>query len=234
MIMKIVAGALLALALGGCAILHEEEKLPPQPVAEGVNLTKQQGGRFIAFVGPKQQHTEPFLGVSDTNFFALRSWLDNKTGETAHQLYVADSYYGGPFNWDGVSDADKMKLKFVPISRNQISCDQGCSYYDEFAAVLPEDYLRAHTSGLAVIFTAGDGKSLAVKVPGDLVAEQLAAVDMVKATAAKAAQNTAPSSTSASATPPAPAITTAPPAPAASTTPAISPGTVVPAPSPAK
>jgi hypothetical protein len=220
MIREIAAGALLALALGGCAIVHEEEKLPPQAVAQAVNLTKQQGGRFIAFVGPKQQHSEPFLGVSDTNFFALRSWLDNKTGETAHQLYVADSYYGGPLNWTGARDADKMTLKFIPISRNQISCEQGCSFYDEFAAVLPEDYLRAHASGLVVNFTSDQGKTLAVNVPGDLVTEQLAAVDTVKATAARAAQNTAPSATAST--------------PASSTTPVVPPGTVVPAPPPGR
>ena len=221
MMRKIAAGVLIGLALGGCAIVHEEEKLPPQPVAQGVDLTKQQGGRFIAFVGPKRQHTEPFLGVSDTNFFTLRSWLDNKTGETAHQLYVADSYYGGTFNWEGARDAQKMALQFIPISRNQISCDQGCAYYDEFAAVLPEDYLRAHPSGLAVTFTAENGKTLLINVPGDLVTEQLAAVDTVKATAAKAAQNTAPSSA-------------AGPAPSASAMPGIAPGTVVPAPPAAK
>ena len=91
----------------------------------GVELTKEQGGRFIAFVGPKQQHTARFLDVDDTNFFCLRSWLDNKTGETAQQLYVEDSYYGGPYLWNGVYDTTNAKLKFIPISRNQITCDQG-------------------------------------------------------------------------------------------------------------
>ena len=193
MIKNIVGSALLGLALAGCAIVHPEEKLPPQPAAQGVELTKQQGGRFIAFVGPKLQHTEMFLGVSDTNYFALRSWLDNKTGEVANQLYVEDSYYGGPFLWDGVHDADGKKLHFIPISRNQITCDLGCSYADEFAAELPEDYLRAHQGGLAVIFTASDGKTLAVTVPPNLVVAELSAVDGVRAVAAKAAANsTAP------------------------------------------
>jgi hypothetical protein len=193
MIKNIAAGALLALALAGCAVMQPEEKLPPQPAAQGVELTKQQGGRFIAFVGPKQQHTETFLGVSDTNYFALRSWLDNKTGEVAHQLYVEDSYYGGPFLWDGVRDADGKKLHFIPISRNQITCDLGCSYADEFGAELSEDYLRAHQNGLAVIFTASDGKTLAVTVPPNLVIAELSAVESVRAVATKAAANsTAP------------------------------------------
>lgn len=187
-------------------MLQPEEKMAPVAQAEGVELTKQQGGRFIAFVGPKRQHTQEFLGVSDTNYFALRSWYDNKTAEAAHQLYIEDSYYGGPYNWNGVHDADGKALKFIPISRNQISCDQGCAYADEFAAELPEDYLRAHQTGMALTFTAGDGKNLTVAVPGELVVEELAAVDTVRAVAAKAGAN-APAASSAAAPAATPAAT---------------------------
>ncbi len=207
---------LAALVLGGCAVIHPEEKLPPQAQAPGVELTKEQGGRFIAFVGPKQQHTAPFLGVDDTNFFCLRSWLDNKSGETAHQLYVEDSYYGGPYLWNGVYDTTNAKLKLIPISRNQISCEQGCSFADEFAAELPEDYLRAHRDGFTVTFTSANGKTLEVTVPPAFVTAQLDAVDAVKAVAAKAAANpSAPSPAAAAEPPPSPpaATTSAPEAP---------------------
>ena len=207
MIKHIAAAALLALVLGGCAVVHPEEKLPPQAQAPGVELTKQQGGRFIAFVGPRQRHSTPFLNVDDTNFFCLRSWLDNKTGETAHQLYIEDSYYGGPYLWNGVYDTADAKLKFIPISRNQITCEQGCSFADEFAAELPEDYLRAHRNGFAVTFTSANGKTLAMSVPPALVAAQLDAVDAVKAVAANAAGNP-------SASLPAAAPAPAPPVPA--------------------
>jgi hypothetical protein len=193
MITKLAASALLA--LGGCAMLQPEEKLAVKPEAPEVELTKMQGGRFVAFVGPRQQHTEPFLGVSDTNYFVLRSWLDNKNGEVAHQLYVEDSYYGGPYLWNAVKGLDGKPLKFIPISRNQITCDLGCSYADEFAAEVPEDYLRAHKDGLAVTFAASGGKTLAVNVPANLVAAELNAVDAVRATAAKAAQATPPAGT---------------------------------------
>ena len=198
MIQKLAAGVLLAFVLAACSTLQPNEKLPPQPEAQGVELTKEQGGRFIAFVGPKLQHTEPFLGVSDTNYFCLRSWLDNKTGETAHQLYVADSYYGSPYKWEGVHDTQNAKLRFIAISRNEISCEQGCSYADEFAAGLPEDYLRAHRDGLTVIFTSTEGKALTVNVPPHLITAELNATDAVRATIAKTAANTA-------APPPAPA-----------------------------
>ena len=233
MIKHLAASALLALALAGCAAIHPEEKLPAQAQAPGVELTKEQGGRFIAFVGPKQQHTEWFLNVDDTNFFCLRSWLDNKTGETAHQLYVEDSYYGGPYMWNGVYDTANAKLKFIPISRNQITCDQGCSFADEFAAELPEDYLRAHRDGFAVTFTSANGKTLGVNVPPTLVTEQFDAVDAVKAVAAKAAANPpapSPAASAASPTPPPATATSASQAPPATTAPALPAGTVVPAP----
>jgi hypothetical protein len=188
MIRNLAAVGLLAVALPACTAFAPNEKLPAQPAAEGVELTKEQGGRFIAFVGPKLQHTEPFLGVSDTNYFCLRSWLDNKTGETAHQLYVADSYYGSPYKWDGVHDKDNKALRFVAISRNEITCDLGCAYADEFAASLPEDYLRAHSGGIDLVFTSSEGKALPVSVPAKLVGEEIAAIDAVR-TVAKAAAN---------------------------------------------
>jgi len=210
MIKHFAASTVVALALGGCAVMQPEEKLAPQPQAPGVELTKEQGGRFIAFVSPRQQHSAPFLGVDDTNFFCLRSWLDNKTGETAHQLYVEDSYYGGPYLWNGVYDTANTKLNLVAISRNQITCELGCSFADEFAAELPEAYLRGHKDGFAVTFISSNGKTLAVKVPAEMVAAEINAVDAVKDVAAKAAANP----------PAAPAAPTAAAAPATAGSPA--------------
>ena len=208
---SIIAAACFALTLGGCANLLPRASTAPQRGA-GVEITKQQDGRFIAFVSPRLQHSEPYLGVAGTNFFALRSWYDAKTGETAHQVYVSDSYQGGPYRWDGVHDLEKKALRFVTIARNEITCESGCSYFDEFAAAVPEDYLKAHASGLALTFTSKSGKSLAVAVPGNLIREQLAAVDTIRAAAPHASA--------------APAAATAGPVAAAG----LAAGTVVPPP----
>jgi hypothetical protein len=195
MMTKHLAGAALALALalGGCGLFRSEEKLAPQPGADGVSLTKEQDGKFLAFVGPKLFHTEPFLGVDDTNYFCLRSWLDSRTGEVAHQVYVEDSYYGSPYRWDGAQETDRGDLRFIPISRNEVTCELGCSYADEFAAVLPEDLLRARRdSGLSVTFTSQTGKTLTVNVPAPFIAEELSAVDATRAALASNAQKAAP------------------------------------------
>src|SRR6266699_220001 len=87
--------------------------------------TSLSGGRFITLVGPRRPHGEPFLGVPGTNFSALRSSIDTKTGEMVHQLYVEDSYFGAERNWEAAADPAGQKLRFIAISKNEISCESG-------------------------------------------------------------------------------------------------------------
>src|SRR6266851_3744967 len=91
------------LALTGCTGLSGT---PPPSIqsATGVSRSTEQGGRFITFVGPRRPHGEPFLGVPGTNFTALRSSIDTKTGGSVHQLYVEDSYFGAERNWEAARD----------------------------------------------------------------------------------------------------------------------------------
>jgi hypothetical protein len=188
------ASAFLSLALAGCAGLSSAP-LPNAQSATEVSRSMEQGGKFIAFVGPRRQHAEPFLGVPGTNFYALRSWLDTRTGERVHQLYVEDSYFGAERNWEAARDKDGHQLRFVAISKNEITCNNGCSYAEEFAADLPEALLRSSPHGLAVSFTAKSGAERTIIEPGDLIQKQLAAVDDARATlpvAAAAPRPTAP------------------------------------------
>ena len=80
-----------------------EAPASPAPTADAVQpapaAVSGAVARFIGFVGPRVQHDPPFLGVPYTNFYCLRSFLDRQTGETAHQLYVADSYFGDKRGW---------------------------------------------------------------------------------------------------------------------------------------
>jgi hypothetical protein len=182
--------AYLSAALAGCADLSG---LPPGiPTATGVTRATEADGRFITFVGPKRPHGEPFLGVPDTNFTALRSSIDTRTGEAVHQLYVEDSYFGAERNWEAARDPSGRALRFIPISKHEISCDNGCSYAEEFAASLPEALLRANPQGFAVSFTARSGARQTILVPGDLVAKQLAAIDEARAGLATVAASPPP------------------------------------------
>lgn len=145
-----------------------------------ITVGREQDGKFLSFVGPKTQHDPLFLGVPNTNYDLLRSWLDTRTGEVANQLYVEDSYAGAHRDWSAARDASGQPLRFIPISNSEITCEGGCSYAEEFAAALPEPLLRASTGGLMVTFVAKSGANTVIQVPGSQVAAQLAAVDSAK------------------------------------------------------
>jgi hypothetical protein len=179
-LIALVAAAFLPIALAGCL---GPSGAPPPNILAAATVTKsiEQGGKFIALVGPRRPHGSLFLGVSGTNFDALRSWIDTRNGETVHQLYVEDSYSGAERNWEAARIQAGESLRFIPISKNKITCENGCSYAEEYAATLPEALLRASPHGLAVSFTAHSGAEQTIIVPGDLIARQLAAVDMARA-----------------------------------------------------
>lgn len=180
---RTLTAAVLLAGLAACAGGTPPPKTTatPGPNSEGaITVSREQGGKFLSFVGPKIQHDPPFLGVAGTNFDTLRTLLDTRSGETASQLYVEDSYAGTKREWSAAQDEAGKELRFIPISANQISCDSGCSYAEEFAASLPEAVLRAGTNGLMVTFIAKSGARTVIQVPGAQVAAQLAAVDSAK------------------------------------------------------
>ena len=194
--LRLLMPVLLAV-LAGCAGATSAPPPNPQSV-DAVSQSVEQGGRFIALVGPRRQHAEPFLGVAGTNFAALRSWIDTRGGERVTQLYVEDSYFGGERNWEKARDAAGQALKFIAISKNEISCENGCSYAEEFAAELPEKLLRASPAGLSITFTAKLGLGKTIAVPGELVAKQLAALDAARPVPAAAAATPPPAAAPAS------------------------------------
>jgi len=133
--------------------------------------------RFIGIIGTRAQHSPPFLGVPQTNFFCLRSFVDSQTGETQHQLYVSDSYSGAERRWKEARNDAGHPLRFIEIGRNEITCDGGCSYLEEFAAAIPESELRASPQGLTVVFLAASGAEKRISVSAAQISAQLAAVN---------------------------------------------------------
>src|SRR5438105_8977386 len=144
-------GLVAALALAGCAA--EGMPAAPQP-AGAVRLTTEKDGRFLVLAGPSQRHAEPFLGIASTNFSLLRSFIDTRTGETVHQLYVEDSYPGAERNWNAARLAAGGGLRFVPISKNELTCALTCSYAEQFAASFPDALLRPNPHGFPLLFRA--------------------------------------------------------------------------------
>jgi hypothetical protein len=171
----VAVAVLLGMALGACA-------QQPQPPASAAPATPAAAPadplpRFIGVIGTRAQHDPPFLGVAGTNFYCLRSFLDRRTAEVRHQLYVSDSYAGPQRHWDAARDGTGRPLRFIEVSRHEITCESGCSYIEEFAANIPESELRANPAGLSVTFTARSGAEKTIQVSASQIAEQLAAVD---------------------------------------------------------
>ncbi|GEM_PF-1008574 len=178
----LLVSVILPLALAGC-LFSSRERIPTPGgnPDSAITVTKEQNGRFLAFVGPKLSHAEPFLGVPGTNIFALRSWLDTRTGEVASQLYVQESYYGNKRNWSMARDGAGQTLRLIAIGIDEITCENRCAYAEEFAASLPDALLRASAKGLTVTFSAQDGAQKTITVPGEQIVNQLAAVDAARA-----------------------------------------------------
>ena len=163
----------LSAALTACAQLA-----PGSGAARPVVLAREDlAPGFIGFIGPKAQHAPPFLDTPGTNFYCLRSFLDRRTGEVTHQLYVSDSYFGAERGWNAARDSAGTQLPFVPVSRDEIACDRSCSYVEEFAATLSDSRMRASPDGLAVTFVSRAGNEKTIIVTGDRIAAQFAAVD---------------------------------------------------------
>ena len=133
-------------------------------------------GRYIALIGPKAAHGAPYLDIPGTNFYCLRSFVDRGSAETAHQLYVADSYDAPERHWDTAHDQAGRALVFVPISHDTISCEGGCSYTEEFAANLADNELSDNPQGFTVTFSDRAADNMTITVSADQIATQLAAV----------------------------------------------------------
>jgi hypothetical protein len=179
----------LGMALTSCA------QLTPRQSDSGVLVTEARedsSHRFILFMGPRAQHAPPFLDIPETNFYCLRSFVDRRTGETAHQLYVTDSYFGAERGWNAARDSAGAPLPFVAIGHDEITCDAGCSYVEEFAANLPESLLRSSLKGLAVTFRSPSGDEKTIVISGDRIAAQLAATDAKRSPAEPAAARAGP------------------------------------------
>jgi hypothetical protein len=179
--------ALFGAALAACAQTPPAEA-PTQPSAAAVAPARGDvPSRFVGLIGTRAQHAPPFLGVPETNFYCLRSFLDRQTGETRDQLYVSDSYSGPERHWDAARDGAGHPLRFLEITRHQITCDGGCSYTEEFAADIPESELRANPNGLKVTFAAQSGAEKTITISGSQITAQLAALDAVHNPAVSAA-----------------------------------------------
>jgi hypothetical protein len=175
---------LAVLVLAACAPVTPPSTTTGSVVnANTVVVREDLSGRFIALIGPRQQHAPPYLGAPDTNYSCLRTLIDRGTGETANQLYIAASY-DEKRDWSAAYDNAGRPLKFLAIGRYPIACAQpqgggNCSYSEEFAAKLPEGELSQNAAGFSVTFieTSGGNARQTIAVSAAQVSAQLAALN---------------------------------------------------------
>ncbi len=174
-----IVAALLGAQLSACvAATPSAGPAAGKPGGDPVVAVREDlSGRFTALIGPKTQHDPPYLETPYTNFSCLRSFIDRRTGETAHQVYVAASYDANR-DWDAAHDDSGKALKFIPISRFKIACNGtvNCSYAEEFAAIIPESELNGNARGFSVTFSDGAGDAQTIAVSGSQIRAQLAAL----------------------------------------------------------
>jgi hypothetical protein len=181
--------AAVAAQLAACSVPTPSGPGAAEP-ADGstVAVREDLSGRFIAVIGPKILGNPSPVDPPDTNYSCLRSFIDRRTGATAHQLYVAASY---DFNhdWTTAHDAAGRILEFIPISRLEIACDSkhNCSYAEEFAAELSKHELTENPHGFSVTFSDRAGNAQKIGVSADQIAAQLAALTELQKSAPPAA-----------------------------------------------
>src|SRR5260370_36345217 len=134
-------GGILAVSLGSALAACAQPPpagAPAQPSAAAVVPAREDApSRFVGLIGTRAQHAPPFLGVPETNFYCLRSFLDRQTGETRHQLYVSASYSGPERRWAAAPDRGGRALAPPRVPRNRTTCDARCSPVKAFAPRTP-------------------------------------------------------------------------------------------------
>lgn len=176
---RAIVAAFFGMVLAACAPVAPSVDTGPanSTGAAGVAVREHLSGRYTALIGPKAQHDPLYLDMPETNFFCLRSFIDRQTGETADQLYVVASY-DSKRDWDAAHDGSGQGLKFIPISRYKIVCQEedDCSYAEEFAAAIPESDMRQNPQGLSVTFTDRAGDAQTINISAEQIAAQLGAL----------------------------------------------------------
>lgn len=164
--------ALIALAVAACA--PRATQPPPQPQA--VEFQDDQFSQEATFVGIEQTDNQTRGTVTD---WFIRSFVDKRSGEVSHQLYVHVSYLGERRRYERATDDRATTLPLSPIERLRGSCSHGdCDYDEDFALGLRDPILRERAgTGFQVKVVAHSGDSIILTIAPGQIVPQLASVD---------------------------------------------------------
>jgi hypothetical protein len=129
------------------------------PLQNYVKLEDSQFESSAKFLGIKER----FPG-NEYNHYFLRSFVNKTNGQVSHQLYVSTFYSGSWVFWFGANSEDTRPLEFIAISRKVVYCGSyvGCSYTEDFGALIPDTALKTHRNGFSVKFYAKTGREMII------------------------------------------------------------------------
>ena len=123
---------------------------------------------------------EDYIGDDLKGAFFLRSFINKKTKDVTHQLYIYCTYH---WNWRFYNSAHLSggkALEFTEIRRDFNCTDGICTYYEHFGADISDEFLRKNTEGFSVKISAKSGDNAVINVKSNLVIEQLKEIDKLK------------------------------------------------------
>ena len=123
---------------------------------------------------------EDYIGDDLKGAFFLRSFINKKTKDVTHQLYIYCTYH---WNWRFYNSAHLSggkALEFTEIRRDFNCTDGICTYYEHFGADISDEFLRKNTEGFSVKISAKSGDNAVINVKSNQVIEQLKERDKLK------------------------------------------------------
>ena len=123
---------------------------------------------------------EDYIGDDLKGAFFLRSFINKKTKDVTHQLYIYCTYH---WNWRFYNSAHLSggkALEFTEIRRDFNCTDGICTYYEHFGAYISDEFLRKNTEGFSVKISAKSGDNAVINVKSNQVIEQLKEIDKLK------------------------------------------------------
>ena len=123
---------------------------------------------------------EDYIGDDLKGAFFLRSFINKKTKDVTHQLYIYCNYRWDWRFYNSAYLSGGKALEFTEISRD-VSCTNGiCTYYEHFGVDISDEFLRKNTEGFSVKISAKSGDNAVINVKSNQVIEQLKEIDKLK------------------------------------------------------
>lgn len=168
--MKTLFAILIMLAVSGCATA---------PTQLQIKSVADDQFSQVATVTGAELYVNPFGGTFRS--WLIRSFIDKKTGNVTHQLYVDISYIGDWQYYYMAADDTAKTLDVTRIASHVGDCYGGCSLSETIGISLDDATLRTHqNSGYTLKISAKSGASLIIEISSEQIKLQLAAIDNYK------------------------------------------------------